>query len=32
VEIAINALLTVVGLVMLCFGGNWLVREWDLGM
>ena len=24
-EIAINALLTVVGLVMLCFGGNWLV-------
>ena len=25
VEIAINALLTVVGLVMLCFGGNWLV-------
>jgi cation:H+ antiporter len=25
VEIAINALLTVVGLVMLCFGGSWLV-------
>jgi len=25
VEITINALLTVVGLVMLCFGGNWLV-------
>jgi len=25
VEIAINALLTVVGLAMLCFGGNWLV-------
>jgi len=25
VEIAINALLTVVGIVMLCFGGNWLV-------
>jgi cation:H+ antiporter len=25
VEIAINAILTVVGLVMLCFGGNWLV-------
>jgi len=25
VEIAINALLTIVGLVMLCFGGNWLV-------
>ena len=24
-EIAINALLTVVGLVLLCFGGNWLV-------
>ena len=24
-EIAINALLTIVGLVMLCFGGNWLV-------
>ncbi len=24
-EIAVNALLTVVGLVMLCFGGNWLV-------
>ena len=24
-EIAINAILTVVGLVMLCFGGNWLV-------
>lgn len=24
-EIAINALLTVVGLAMLCFGGNWLV-------
>ena len=24
-EIAINALLTVIGLVMLCFGGNWLV-------
>ena len=25
-EIAINALLTIVGLVMLCFGGNWLVN------
>jgi len=25
VEIAINALLTIVGLVMLCFGGNWFV-------
>jgi len=25
VEIAISAILTVVGLVMLCFGGNWLV-------
>jgi len=25
VEIAINAVLTIVGLVMLCFGGNWLV-------
>jgi len=25
VEIAVNAILTVVGLVMLCFGGNWLV-------
>jgi cation:H+ antiporter len=25
VEIAISAVLTVVGLVMLCFGGNWLV-------
>ncbi len=24
-EIAINALLTIVGLVMLCFGANWLV-------
>ena len=24
-EIAVNAILTVVGLVMLCFGGNWLV-------
>ena len=24
-EIAINAALTIVGLVMLCFGGNWLV-------
>ena len=24
-EIAINAVLTIVGLVMLCFGGNWLV-------
>ena len=24
-EIAINALLTVVGIAMLCFGGNWLV-------
>ena len=24
-EIAVNALLTVVGLVILCFGGNWLV-------
>ena len=24
-EIAINAILTIVGLVMLCFGGNWLV-------
>ena len=24
-EIAINALLTAVGLAMLCFGGNWLV-------
>jgi cation:H+ antiporter len=24
-EIIVNALLTVVGLVMLCFGGNWLV-------
>ncbi len=24
-EIAINAVLTVVGLVLLCFGGNWLV-------
>jgi len=24
-EIAINAILTVVGLVLLCFGGNWLV-------
>ena len=24
-EIAINALLTIVGLAMLCFGGNWLV-------
>jgi cation:H+ antiporter len=26
VEIAISAILTVVGLVMLCFGGNWLVN------
>lgn len=25
-EIALNAVLTVVGLVMLCFGGNWLVN------
>ena len=25
-EIAISAILTVVGLVMLCFGGNWLVN------
>jgi cation:H+ antiporter len=25
VEVAINAILTVVGLIMLCFGGNWLV-------
>jgi cation:H+ antiporter len=25
VEIAVNAILTIVGLVMLCFGGNWLV-------
>lgn len=25
-ELAINAVLTVVGLVMLCFGGNWLVN------
>jgi cation:H+ antiporter len=25
VEIAINAVLTIVGLLMLCFGGNWLV-------
>ncbi len=25
-EVAISAILTVVGLVMLCFGGNWLVR------
>jgi len=25
VEIAINVLLTIVGLAMLCFGGNWLV-------
>ena len=24
-EIAINAVLTIVGLVLLCFGGNWLV-------
>ena len=24
-EVAINAVLTIVGLVMLCFGGNWLV-------
>ena len=24
-EIAINAVLTIVGLIMLCFGGNWLV-------
>ncbi|MGI9565523.1 MAG: calcium/sodium antiporter [Nitrosopumilus sp.] len=24
-EVAVNAVLTVVGLVMLCFGGNWLV-------
>jgi len=24
-EIAINAVLTIVGIVMLCFGGNWLV-------
>lgn len=24
-EVAINAILTVVGLIMLCFGGNWLV-------
>jgi cation:H+ antiporter len=24
-EIAVNALLTIVGLLMLCFGGNWLV-------
>ena len=24
-EIAVNAILTVVGLMMLCFGGNWLV-------
>ena len=24
-EIAVNAALTVIGLVMLCFGGNWLV-------
>jgi len=25
VEVAVSAILTVVGLVMLCFGGNWLV-------
>ncbi len=25
-EVAVNAILTVVGLVMLCFGGNWLVN------
>ena len=25
-EIAINALLTIVGIVILCFGGNWLVN------
>ena len=24
-EIVVNAILTVVGLVLLCFGGNWLV-------
>ena len=24
-EIAVNALLTIVGLVILCFGGSWLV-------
>jgi len=26
VEVAVSAVLTVVGLVMLCFGGNWLVN------
>jgi len=26
VEVAVSAILTVVGLVMLCFGGNWLVN------
>ncbi|MCH8833295.1 MAG: sodium:calcium antiporter, partial [Thaumarchaeota archaeon] len=25
-EIEINVLLTIVGLVLLCFGGNWLVN------
>ncbi len=25
-DVAVNAILTVVGLVMLCFGGNWLVN------
>jgi cation:H+ antiporter len=25
VEVVVNAILTIVGLVMLCFGGNWLV-------
>jgi cation:H+ antiporter len=26
VEVAVNAILTIVGLAMLCFGGNWLVN------
>jgi len=26
VEVAVSAILTVIGLVMLCFGGNWLVN------
>jgi len=26
VEVAVSAILTIVGLVMLCFGGNWLVN------
>ncbi|MGH1522508.1 MAG: calcium/sodium antiporter, partial [Nitrosopumilus sp.] len=25
-DVAISAILTVIGLIMLCFGGNWLVN------